>query len=218
GDSDYRDVSVVVQPPGGVAHQTHGSIAPPASHRLSALDRGPQGLPGTARERRVRPADRVEDVRVRAAELGRAEAHVQSPGQLVEEIEAGCRVLDLDGIEVEFRGQPSHSVHGTAAGAPLRAPERMDRDRDAALVVDRMHGRRARHAGPDAALEEQADDVAVAARDLFTDDHFDATATPLPLRRCPPRASPPPPPNWEGRPPPPVPPPPPALPPVLVPG
>src|SRR5205823_4411207 len=111
-----------------------------------------------------------------AAKLSRAEAHVQSPGQLVEEIEAGRRVLDLDGIEVELRGQPSHSVHGTAAGAPLRAPERMDRDRDAALVVDRMHGRRARHAGPDAALEEQADDVAVAARDLFTDDHFDAPA------------------------------------------
>src|SRR5437762_4203588 len=60
------------------------------------------------------------------------------------------------------------------AGAPLRPPERMRRDREAALVVDGVQGRRRRHARPHAPLQEEAEDVSVAARHLLPDHDLDA--------------------------------------------
>src|SRR5712691_2223134 len=175
-DSDYRDVSLVVQSPGRVAHQTERAVAPPPRRRLRLLDRRPERLPRPPRKLRVRAADRVQDVGVRAAELGRAQAGAQAPRQLVEEVEARRSVLDLDGVEVKLGGQPSHSVHRTATRAALRPPEGMHRDRQPALVVDRVHCRGGRHARPDAALEKQADDVAVAARNLLADDNIEAAS------------------------------------------
>ena len=46
----------------------------------------------------------------------------------------------------------------------------MDGEREAALVVNRIHCGSSRHAGPDSALNEQSDDVPVAARDFLADD------------------------------------------------
>src|ERR1700682_187267 len=46
----------------------------------------------------------------------------------------------------------------------------MDCDRETALIVNRIEGRRGRHTGPNPALEKQTDDVPVAAGHLFTDD------------------------------------------------
>ena len=93
-------------------------------------------------------------MRIRASELCGSQTRVQPPGKLVEEIEAGGRVLDLDRIEAELRGQPTDAVHRTAPRPSLRAPERMHRHRQTTLIVDRMHGRRRGHARTDAALEE----------------------------------------------------------------
>src|SRR6266851_3069753 len=124
-DSDYRDVSLVVQSPGRVAHQTERAVALPPRRRLRLLDRRAKCLPRPPRKLRVRAADRV-----------RAQTGAQAPRQLVEEVEARRGVLDLDGVEVKLGGQPSHSVHRTATRAALRPPEGMHRDRQSALLVD----------------------------------------------------------------------------------
>jgi len=92
---------------------------------------------------------------------------------LVEEVEAGRRVLHLDRVEVEVGGEPADAVDRTAEalGHPLGAPEGMGGDRDAALVVDLVDRRGGAQAGADPALEEEPEDVALPAGDLLTDDH-----------------------------------------------
>src|SRR5439155_17079502 len=103
-ESAYR-VALVVQAPGRVAHQAHGAVSLPARDTSRAFDRRAQSLGCLAREHREGPTHGVEDVGVRAAELRRPKPRVQPPSELVEDVEAGCGVLDLDGIEVELRRQ-----------------------------------------------------------------------------------------------------------------
>src|SRR5256885_14853583 len=68
--SDRRDVPLVVQAPRGVPHQTQRAVAPAAGHGCPRLDRRAQSLRRLAWELGVGPADGVQDVGVRAAELG----------------------------------------------------------------------------------------------------------------------------------------------------
>src|SRR6266849_8057346 len=96
--------------------------------------------------------------------------------ELVEDIEARGRVLDLDPVEVKLGCEPADTMHRAGARDPLRTPERMHRDCEAALVVNRMHGGGRRHAGTDAALQVQRDDVAVATGHLLTDDDMQSRA------------------------------------------
>src|SRR5438067_103004 len=111
GASHYRYVPFVVQSPCGVAHQTHGAISLPAGRGGARLDRRPQRLRRAPRELCEGATDRVEDVRIGAADLGASEPEVQAPRQLVEDVKAGCRVLDLDRVEGQLRREPSDSVH-----------------------------------------------------------------------------------------------------------
>src|SRR6266550_6201176 len=60
-------VSLVVQAPRGVAHQTHRPVAPAAGHGRPRLDRRTQSLRRLAGKLGVGPADGVQDVSVRAA-------------------------------------------------------------------------------------------------------------------------------------------------------
>src|SRR5260370_11581678 len=59
----------------------------------------------------------------------------------------------------------------------LRAPEGMWGDGDPAVIVDGVDRRRRRHSRFYATLEEQADDVTVAARHLLADDHMKIRST-----------------------------------------
>jgi hypothetical protein len=62
---------------------------------------------------------------VGAAKLGSSKPEVQSVGELVENVETGRRVFDLDGVEVEVGCRSSDSVPRAAAHASLHTPERM---------------------------------------------------------------------------------------------
>src|SRR6267378_3614304 len=64
----------------------------------------------------------------------------------------------------------------TAADNTLGPPERVRGDGDAVLLVDGVDGRGRGHPGLDGPLEEETDDVAVAARDLLSDDHVQLRA------------------------------------------
>ena len=92
--------------------------------------------------------------------------------ELVEEVEPRRRVLDLDRVEVELGREPADPVHRPVPDTSLSAPEGMHRDRQTALIVNRIHGRGCGHARSDPALDEQADDVAVTAGDFLTDDNL----------------------------------------------
>src|ERR1700719_3098363 len=65
-------------------------------------------------------------------------------------------------------------MHATVARDALGAPEGVHGDREAALVVNRVDRGGGRHARPDAPLDEQSNDVAVAAGHLFADDDVDS--------------------------------------------
>src|SRR5947209_7541675 len=92
-------VPLVVEAPGRVSHQADGLVAAPPSASLPGLDRVPQHRGSLPREVRERPTHRIDDVRIRASELGGAQAHVQASCQTVEDVEAWRGVLDLDGVE-----------------------------------------------------------------------------------------------------------------------
>src|SRR5215472_7141663 len=98
--SDYRDVPLVVQSPGRVPHQTHRAVALSPGRRGALLDRRSKCPGRPSWKLRERTADRVEDVRVGAAHLRATQSGVQPTRQLVEDVEAGRRVLDLDSVEV----------------------------------------------------------------------------------------------------------------------
>ena len=83
--------------------------------------------------------------------------------ELVEDIEARGRVLDLDRVEVQIGGQPPHSMRGAAVHTSLRAPEGMSRDRQATLLMNRVDRGRSRHSRPHPALEEESDDLTIKA-------------------------------------------------------
>src|SRR5438128_1944354 len=174
---DRDDVSLVVQPPGRVPHQPDGLVPAASGASLPRLDRLAQLHRSLARELREGSTDGIDDVRVGAAELGRPQPEVQASRELIEEIEAGGRVLDLDAIEGQLGRQPADAVHRVpAAHLPLSPPERVRRDGDAALFMNRMDGGGGRQSRLHAVLEEEADDVPVAARDLFAHDHVELGA------------------------------------------
>ena len=170
-DSDRRDVPLVVEPPGRVSHQPHRSVSPPPRPRLPHLDRLAELRGRLTRELRERASDRVDDMRIRRAELRGAQAHVQATSQLVENVETGCRVLDLDGIEIELGGHPPHPMRIPTAHLLLRAPERVRGDGEATLLMDRVDGRGGAQARFHRLLQEETDDVPVPARDLLADDN-----------------------------------------------
>src|SRR5437016_3460833 len=170
--SDYRYVPLVVQAPGRIAHQTQRSITTAGGPGRPRLDRRAQCLRRLAWKLGVRPADGVQDVGVRAAELRGAKAHVQAARQLVEDVKARRSILDLDRVELELRRQPSDPVDSGASRAPLRSPEGMHGNSQAPLVMDRVHSGGRGHPRPNPFLDEQRDDVPVAARPLFADDHL----------------------------------------------
>ena len=111
-------------------------------------------------------------MRVGRADLRRAKPQVQAAREPVEYIETWCCVLDLDRIEVELGREPSNAMNRTASHLSLCAPEGMSGHGQTTLLVDRIHGRRSRHPRPDPALQEQRQDVPVAARHLLADDHL----------------------------------------------
>src|SRR5882672_3276026 len=163
-------VSLVVQSPCCITHEPDRAIPPAPGCGFARLDCFAKRLRRLAGKLRERTADRVEDVRVRAPELGRAEAEVEPVRQLVEEIETRCRVLDFDRVEIKLGGEPTHPMHQASSRSLLRSPEGMRGDRDAALVVNRIDGRGGRHAWAHATLEEKGDDVPVAAGHFLADD------------------------------------------------
>src|SRR5438477_12251378 len=97
--SDYGYVPLVVEAPRRVAHQAYRAVAPAPGHRRACFDRGAQVLRRLAGELGERSSDGVQDVRVRAAQLRAAQAHVEPVRELVEEVEPGRGVLDLDRVK-----------------------------------------------------------------------------------------------------------------------
>src|SRR5437660_2338678 len=160
----------VLDAPGRVPDQRHRRVAQAHGLGRPGQDRGSQRLGRAAREARAREPDRVHDVRVGVADLGTPGRLVQAVRHLVEQVEAGGGVLDLDRVEVEVGRPPAHAVDGPLAAGPVGAPEGVRRDGQPALVVDRGDGVRARHPGRDPPLQEQPQDVALPAGDLLADD------------------------------------------------
>src|SRR5262249_4823573 len=74
--------------PAGVPAERHGRVAVALRLGLSPPDRGPERLRRPPRERGVRAPDRVDDVGVRAAELGALRGLAHPAGHLVEDVEA----------------------------------------------------------------------------------------------------------------------------------
>src|SRR5215472_17211929 len=156
--------------PRRVADERHGRVAealglgPPAQDGLS------ERLGRAAGEAGGREPDRVHDVSVRVARLRAGRGLAQTMRELVEDVEAGCRVLDLDRVEVEGGRQPAHAVDTAGAAVALGAPEGVRGDGESALLVDRSDRGGRRHAGAHPLLQEQPQDVAFPAGDLLADD------------------------------------------------
>jgi hypothetical protein len=167
----------MLDPPGSVADQTDGPVAFPIRSRAPSLNSNTERSGSAAGEAGVRAPDGIEDVGIGAPELRPMDGQVQAMRHLVVEIETRSSVLDLDGIEVEFGGAPPHPVDTSSTAAAFGAPEGVDGDRDAPLIVDGMDRGRGRHAGRDVALEKEAENVPLAARHLFADDHSGRTPT-----------------------------------------
>src|SRR5207245_5145713 len=112
-------VSLVVESPSRVAHQTHGLVAGSARHGLACLDRAPQVGGGPAAKRRVSAPDRVQDVRVGGAGPGCTKADAQAARHAIEDVEARRRVFDLDRFEFTIGCDQAHYC----ANAPVaRSP------------------------------------------------------------------------------------------------
>jgi hypothetical protein len=167
-----RYVSLVVQSPGRVTHQTHRTVAAATSTCRAIFNRIAQLPLCPTRKLGESPTDRIHYVRVGGAELSGPEPAVQAVRQLIEKEEPRRGVLHLDAIEVEIGGEPTDPVHRAAPHLPRRAPERMRGDGKAALVVYRMDCGRGRHARLHSTFEKEPDDVSLAARHLFPDHHL----------------------------------------------
>ena len=138
----------------------------------SARSDGPTVVLGRpAGEGRPAGADRRGGVGVAVADPGQA-VLLREPDDRPMAVLAQCRGVEgLDRVRASSRVViGKQAPERGALGAHRERDERVSRDRDPALVVDRLDGPRERLEGGDGPLEEQPEQVAAAGADLLADD------------------------------------------------